>query len=239
VDRVTAERQDRVPPTARHGARRGPAVHAPGPRGRNVDVRKGSDGRGRPSSRTRQGCRAARSRRRSHTRRASTSRAPPSVHEPEIPAPGGLAPPWSRRCSRFRRSSASTEGQIPAGNRLTDYRAARSALPAVGLDLAGSSRQSGKTGVDWRESRASLRLQPWLPRSLLGQPPARSPSAPILHGKRDAVQVEKRTSNRCQGPHSRTFGLRAQPLAPLVRDQVHENPSLKLLRIVDPPVQDE
>ena len=50
--------------------------------------------------------------------------------------------------------SGSPESNIPTGNRLTVYRTARSAFPAVGLDLAGPSRQSGETGVNRRDSRA-------------------------------------------------------------------------------------
>ena len=40
-----------------------------------------------------------------------------------------------------------------AGNRLTTYRAARSALPAVVPDPAGSYRESGKTGLNGGNSR--------------------------------------------------------------------------------------
>ena len=36
----------------------------------------------------------------------------------------------------------------------SSYRAARSAFPAVGLDPTGLCRESGKTGCEWRDSRA-------------------------------------------------------------------------------------
>ena len=51
----------------------------------------------------------------------------------------------------MRGNSGSPGVRIPAGNRLTTYRAARSAFPAVVLDIAGTSCQSGKTGPQWRE----------------------------------------------------------------------------------------
>ena len=56
----------------------------------------------------------------------------------------------TRRCFR----SGSPVVKITAGNRLKSYRTARSALPAVGLDPAGPYRRSGKTGSEWRDSRA-------------------------------------------------------------------------------------
>ncbi|MDE2804694.1 MAG: cytochrome P450 [Gemmatimonadota bacterium] len=47
--------------------------------------------------------------------------------------------------------SGSPVVRIPAGNRLTTYRAARSAFPAVGLDTTGLCRESGKNGHEWRD----------------------------------------------------------------------------------------
>ena len=54
----------------------------------------------------------------------------------------------------IRRTGGAPKVRIPAGNRLTCYRAARSAFPAVVLDFAGPSRESGKTGPERRDSRA-------------------------------------------------------------------------------------
>lgn len=52
-----------------------------------------------------------------------------------------------------RPSGGSPEVRIRAGNRLTTYRAARSAFPAVGLDPAGPWRESEKNGSEWRDSQ--------------------------------------------------------------------------------------
>ena len=46
----------------------------------------------------------------------------------------------------------SPKARITAENRLTAYRAARSAFSAVGLDTTGPCRESGKSGPEWRES---------------------------------------------------------------------------------------
>ena len=48
----------------------------------------------------------------------------------------------------FSLGDGSLKARIRAGNRLKSYRAARSALPAFGLDLAGRCRESGKNGSD-------------------------------------------------------------------------------------------
>ncbi len=50
--------------------------------------------------------------------------------------------------------SGSPGARITAEDRLTTYRAARSALSVVLLDLAGPCRESGKIVVEWRDSRA-------------------------------------------------------------------------------------
>lgn len=64
---------------------------------------------------------------------------------------------------RLSNSSWRTSGlevaRITAGNRLKSYRAARSAFPAVGRDPAEPCRESGKTGSEWRDSRAPLPRQ--------------------------------------------------------------------------------
>jgi len=52
---------------------------------------------------------------------------------------------------QISRLGGSPETRITAENRLTTYRAARSAFSAVGLDTTGPCRESGKTGLDWRE----------------------------------------------------------------------------------------
>ena len=52
-----------------------------------------------------------------------------------------------------RLTGGSAEVRITAGNRLTTYRAARSAFPAVGLDPAGPWRESEKNGSEWRDSQ--------------------------------------------------------------------------------------
>ena len=67
---------------------------------------------------------------------------------------------FSRFASRKRRRSSGLEaGKIPAGNRLKSYRTARSAFPASVLDPAGSSRESGKTGLNGGKSHL-IRLSP-------------------------------------------------------------------------------
>ncbi len=50
--------------------------------------------------------------------------------------------------------SGSPGAKITAEDRLTTYRAARSALSVVLLDLAGPCRESGKIVVEWRDFRA-------------------------------------------------------------------------------------
>ena len=52
-----------------------------------------------------------------------------------------------------RRNSGLEVARIPAGNGLKYYRTARSAFSAVVLDLAGTCSESGKTGLEWRDSR--------------------------------------------------------------------------------------
>ena len=44
------------------------------------------------------------------------------------------------------------EVKIPAGSHVSLIRTARSAFPAVVLDLAGPCRESGKIGTEWRDS---------------------------------------------------------------------------------------
>ena len=52
-------------------------------------------------------------------------------------------------------SGGSPEARITAESRLKYYRTARSAFPAVLLDLAGPCRESGKTELGWRDFRGS------------------------------------------------------------------------------------
>ncbi|MYH49280.1 MAG: FAD-binding protein [Gammaproteobacteria bacterium] len=67
-----------------------------------------------------------------------------------------------------RPSGGSLEARIPAGNRLKSYGAARSAFPAVELDLAGTTRESGKNGPEWREPRALAGPTSELPHDWIG-----------------------------------------------------------------------
>ena len=55
--------------------------------------------------------------------------------------------------------------RIRAGNRLKSYRTARSAFPAVVLDPVGPDRESGKTALEWRDSRSRYCLFSEDPRS--------------------------------------------------------------------------
>ena len=71
------------------------------------------------------------------------------------------------------RSGGLPEARITAGNRLTTYRTARSAFPAVVLDHAGPYRESGKTGHEWRDSQAPAGSTPQVP----GNWPARHRAA--------------------------------------------------------------
>ena len=61
---------------------------------------------------------------------------------------------WSDSC---RVGFAPTRNASPfhgaRRNRLKSYRTARSAFPAVGLDPAGSCRESGTNGLEWRDPR--------------------------------------------------------------------------------------
>ena len=85
----------------------------------------------------------------------------------------------SRGWAGYRRwASGVPEARIPAGNRLTTYRTARSAFPAVGRGRAPSCRDCGKTGMDWRESgRNADPLRPTLlpPTAMLTRWPPRPP----------------------------------------------------------------
>jgi len=75
-------------------------------------------------------------------------------------------------------SGGSAEVRITAGNRLTTYRAARSAFSAVGPDTTGPCRESGKTGTVWRDFRARA-----LPsREAPGKPPDLLPRKPCCQG---------------------------------------------------------
>ena len=88
---------------------------------------------------------------------------------------GGPLPPDIGRLANLthlRWSSGWPEGRITAGNRLSTYRAARSAFPAVGLDPAGPGCESGKTGHEWRDSRAGPDPVRWSPRSVVPDPDA-------------------------------------------------------------------
>ena len=64
-----------------------------------------------------------------------------------------LRPIWDRplHWARFRREGGLPEARITAGNRLTTYRAARSAFPAVGRYPSPSCRDSGRIAIRWRE----------------------------------------------------------------------------------------
>ena len=63
-----------------------------------------------------------------------------------------------------------------AGNLLTTYRTARSAFPAVVLDLTGLFRQSGKIGGEWRDSRLGTVSSPKVSNACL----AHVAEAPVL-----------------------------------------------------------
>ena len=80
--------------------------------------------------------------------------------------------------------SGSPVVRITAGNRLTTYRAARSAFPAVGLDTTGPCRESGKNGPEWRDSQSGrmpfVGISPGMPRgSLLSACPTMRASVPV------------------------------------------------------------
>ena len=64
---------------------------------------------------------------------------------------GAAAPLDSRNVKRC--VCGSPEAQITAGDHVSQTGTARSAFPAVVPDLAGPYRKSGKTGVEWRDSR--------------------------------------------------------------------------------------
>ena len=80
-----------------------------------------------------------------------------------------LRPIWDRplHWARFRREGGLPEAQITAGNRIKSYRTARSAFPAVGLEPAGPRRESGKLGLEWRDSRAPAASSPKVPEGCL------------------------------------------------------------------------
>ena len=80
--------------------------------------------------------------------------------------------------------SGSPVVRITAGNRLTTYRAARSAFPAVGLDTTGPCRESGKNGPEWRDSQSGrmpfVGISPGMPRgSHLSACPTMRASVPV------------------------------------------------------------
>ena len=62
---------------------------------------------------------------------------------------------WTR-ATAFCHFGRITVGSITAGSRLKSTRTARSAFPAVRLDPAGPCCESGKIGLEWRDSRADL-----------------------------------------------------------------------------------
>ena len=74
-----------------------------------------------------------------------------------------------------------------AGNRLKSYRTARSAFPAVALYPAGPCRESGKTGVEWRDSKH---------RQYTSRRPQTSSNFPILPGQRRALPRYPWTENK-------------------------------------------
>ncbi len=70
----------------------------------------------------------------------------------------------------FGRVGRSAEARIPAGYLLKSYRTARSAFPAVVLDPAGPCRESGKNGVEWRDSRTGADSSPMVPEARFRPP---------------------------------------------------------------------
>ena len=68
---------------------------------------------------------------------------------------GGAASPLSVRHVQHR-VCGSPRARITAGSHVKSTGTARSAFPAVGLDLAGPYRETGKTGLEWRDSRARV-----------------------------------------------------------------------------------
>ena len=65
---------------------------------------------------------------------------------------GGRSTP-RQSANVLHRVCGSPEARITTGNHVSLTRTARSAFPAVLLDLTGPCRESGKTGVEWRDSR--------------------------------------------------------------------------------------
>jgi len=88
--------------------------------------------------------------------------------------------------------SGSPVVRIPAGNRLSLTRTARSAFPASVLDPAGSCCECGKTGREWRDSATARRP---LPRS----------RGPRLHQRLSSQVASSRSGGqtcRCAAPES-------------------------------------
>ena len=103
--------------------------------------------------------------------------------------------------------------RIPAGNRLKSYRTARSAFPAVGLDPAGSCRESGKAGLEWRESRARTTSSPKVPEARL----AHVPGSPVRASGATRRSAAPRFS-RCGALRHAAIG-RCRPAAASPRPQ--------------------
>ncbi len=89
--------------------------------------------------------------------------------------------------------SGSPVVRIPAGNRLTTYRAARSAFPAVGLDTTGRCRESEKTGHEWRDPQSGrmpfVGVSPGMPGA-----PFYQPVQQCVHPSRSIGRLESHTS---------------------------------------------
>ena len=120
--------------------------------------------------------------------------------------------------------------RIPAGNRLTTYRAARSAFPAVVMDPAGPRRDSGKSGPEWRDSRArasSLNTAVW-PRVCRAppEPPTRASRA-RGRGRRPPTS-SRRTARSSPGSRPPPKGRRLPALLCLTTQAIHHRMRLQL-----------